>query len=108
MENTLKMAKTSSQQFHNTLHRLSKIIRIFLYTCYTEVYDITVILSKIILWVLLWGKGISELRKFPFISKFRIGFETQLMLQNVFPWFTMKWGMWTISIEMRGEKDESL
>ena len=31
------------------------------------------------MWVLLWGKGISELKEFPFISKFRVGFETQLM-----------------------------
>ena len=43
MENTLKIAKTSSQQFHSTLHRLSKIIRIFLYTCYTEVYDVALL-----------------------------------------------------------------
>ena len=28
---------------------------------------------------MLWGKGISELQEFPFISKFRIGFETQLI-----------------------------
>jgi hypothetical protein len=37
------------------------------------------ILSKNNLWVLLWGKGISEVQEFPFISKIRVGFETQLI-----------------------------
>ena len=32
MENTLKIAKRSSQQFHSALNRLSKIIITFLYT----------------------------------------------------------------------------
>jgi hypothetical protein len=31
------------------------------------------------MWVLLWGKGISELKEFPFISKFRVGIKAQLM-----------------------------
>ena len=31
------------------------------------------------MWVSLWGKGISELKEFPFIFKFRAGSETRLM-----------------------------
>jgi hypothetical protein len=31
------------------------------------------------MWVSLWGKGISELKEFPFIFKFRVGIKTQLM-----------------------------
>ena len=31
------------------------------------------------MWVSLWGKGISELKEFPFIFKFHIGIKTQLM-----------------------------
>jgi hypothetical protein len=37
------------------------------------------ILGKNNLWVLLWGKGISEVQEFPFISKICVGFETQLI-----------------------------
>ena len=31
------------------------------------------------MWVSLWGKGIWELKEFPFISKFRVSIKTQLM-----------------------------
>jgi hypothetical protein len=31
------------------------------------------------MWVSLWGNGISELKKFSFISKFRVSIKTQLM-----------------------------
>ena len=36
-------------------------------------------MSKSNTWVSLWGKGISELKEFPFISKFHVGIKTQLM-----------------------------
>ena len=45
MENTLKIAKTSSQQFHSTLHRISKssefsytlaILRFMILHCYSK------------------------------------------------------------------------
>ena len=55
------------------------------------------VLSKNNLWALLWGKGISELWEFPFLSKICVGFGTQLIETTKFiptvineKWYTDK------------------
>jgi hypothetical protein len=67
------------------------------------------ILSKNNLWVLLWGKGISEVWEFLFISKFRIGFETQLIeTTKCIPVVINEMGGADIFIRTDGEKNECL
>ena len=63
-------------------------------------------MSKNNLWVLLWGKGISEVREFPFISKIRVGFETQLIeTTKCIPTVINESGSTDIFIMIRGRKE---
>ena len=75
MEYTLKIAKQALNSFIAPSTGLLKLCK-FVYISRLILYFI---LSKNNLWALLWGKGISELQEFPFISKICIGFGTQLI-----------------------------
>jgi hypothetical protein len=67
------------------------------------------ILGKNNLWVLLWGKGISEVQEFPFISKIRVSFETQLIETTKYiPTVISETRYADKTNRIQGEKNESL